>query len=178
MRRPLTMFVVILASAFLRLSETGAADEVSAINSALVVLSGNDSHVSTRAYQRVTSAADWKKTWLDHLGLRQDTICRTAMEIDFDRCIVVAVFGGTTWNLCGFQVDSVREDNDVILVRFIDIGYQTAGPDGGGDRVTPYAFIVLPRSDKPIVLEETIRSLDTRDAPIWKEVARLGAAKK
>ena len=58
-----------------------------------------------------------------------------------------------------FRIDSVEEREDAIAVRFDDISFQTEGRDGGAVHVTPYAFIVLPRSKKPVVLEENVQNL-------------------
>ena len=53
-------------------------------------------------------------------------------------------------------------------------GYQTAGPDGGGKRATPYGIFVLPRSDKELVVEEGVRTLKN-EPPKWNELARFTA---
>ena len=146
--------------------------------SALMVLSGNNSSVSTRTYRRIESATEWKSTWLEHLGLEEDTIYRTSMEIDLKRCDVIAIFEGETFNSCGFKIESVREDGDTIALRFSNVGYQTAGPDGGADRVSPYAFVVLPKSEKTVVLEEMQHSLNPDERSVSREVARLKAGKQ
>src|SRR5262249_46971048 len=146
----------------------------------LTVLTGNDSHVKKRVFLRIASAVDWKRTWLDHLGMKEDTIYRPAMEVDFTRCEVVAVFEGALVNSCGLRVDSITESNDAIVVRFDDISYQTAslGKEDKGDQVSPYAFIVLPKANgKSIVLEENVQSINGRP-PEWKEVARLSLDKR
>jgi hypothetical protein len=174
MRRILPIVGLILVAPFVPFAEAADVDTSNTISSALTVLTGNDSRVSKLSYRRVGSAAEWKKTWLEHLGLKDDTIYRTAMEVGFNRCMVIAIFGGKTFNNCGYQVESVGENKNTIIVRFSNIGYQTAGPGGGADRVSPYAFIVLPKSDKPIVLEETTHSSNPKDAPVSREVARLG----
>jgi hypothetical protein len=148
------------------------ADKSGVINSALAVLTGDNSHVSKPAFTRIDSSSLWKKTWLTHLGKEQDTIYRTAMEVDFGRCTVTAIFGGQSVNSCGYRIESVHENGNTIVVRFDDISFQTAGPDGGAVQVRPYAFIVLPKTSKPIVLEENVQSYK-REEPEWKEVARL-----
>lgn len=175
MRPKLIVSMVICATGLLLIAAD--ARKAGSVTSPLAVLTGNDSHVKKRAYERIASPADWKKTWLTHLGKKEDTIYRPAMEVDFDRCEVVAVFAGESWNSCGFQIDSVTEQDDSIVVRFEDISYQTVGPDGGGDRVTPFAFVVLPKSKKPITLEDNIQQYKGRPAE-WKEVARLAATRE
>src|SRR5437762_11003552 len=82
-----------------------------------VVLTGPDSHVKEPTYERIASPAHWKKTWLNHLGMKEDTILRPAMEVDFSRYEVVAIFGGESSHICGFRVDSVTERDDSVLIR-------------------------------------------------------------
>ena len=44
------------------------------------------------------------------------------------------------------------------------------------DWVTPYAFFILPRSDKPIVMQINVQNLEARaqhGPPVWKEYFRL-----
>lgn len=174
MRTLLLLSAVVLVSLILWLEASAApdADKSTVANSPLVVFTSNDSHMSKADYRKIASAEEWTQTWLEHLGMQEDTIYRPSMEVDFSRCTVVAIFSGKSINGRGFRVESVTEDNDKIVVRFDDISYQTAGPDGGGDQVTPYAFIVLPKSEKPVVLEENVQNIKG-ELPKWKEVARL-----
>jgi|SRR5947207_2317567 len=148
-----------------------------AVSSPLTVLTGNDSHIKKEAFLRITSATDWKRTWLDHLGMKEDTIYRPAMEVDFTRCEVLVVFVGASVNTCGLRVDSITETDDAIVVRFDDVSYQTLfGKEDKGDQVSPYAFIVLPKANKVIVLEDNVQRY-IGHAPEWKEVARLEASR-
>lgn len=148
------------------------------VDSALAVITGSDSRVSKALYRRIASAPDWRRTWLEHLGLTEDTIFRTGMEIDFDRCIVVAVFGGDSFNTCGYKIEAVHENENTIVVRFCIIGYQTAGPGGGAQHVMPYAFVLLPKTKKAVVLEEITHSLNPSERPSSREVARLTVDEK
>jgi hypothetical protein len=182
MRLKLLVLLIASTAALMLLHRLAAADPAQrgAVGSPLAVLTGNDSHVQKHAFLRITSPADWKKTWLDHLGIKEDTIHRPAMEVDFTRCEVVTVFEGASVNSCGLRVDSVAETNDAIVVRFDDISYQTLsfGNEDKGDPVSPYAFVVLPKANsKSIVLEENVQSIIGRP-PEWKEVARLPLDRK
>jgi hypothetical protein len=177
MRQLLFVVVLILAGLVWQFSAGADANTPSLINSALTVLTGDDSHISKTAFRRVGSTLEWKKTWLSHLGLKEDTIHRTAMEVDFDRCMVIAMFGGKSENRRGYRVESVLEKKDSIVVQFDQISFQTAGPDGGAVHVMPYAFIVLAKSEKPVVLEENVQIYKDH-APEWKEVARLSASSR
>ena len=142
-----------------------AADVKKAENSAApaVVLTGQDSHVEEPTYERIASRAEWKKMWRNHLGMKEDTVVCPAMEVDFSRYEVVAIFGGESSYISGFRVDSVTERDDLVLIRFEGIFFMTHGRLIHG---TPYAFIVLPKSEKPITLE-------TGKPPQSSEVARL-----
>lgn len=172
MRTKLFVIVVVCAAALsLIAADARKPDNVAA---PLTTFTGNNSHVKRQTYERIQSPDAWKKTWLGHLGMKEDTIYRPAMEVDFSRCEVIAIFEGDSWNSCGFRIDSVAENGNSIVVRFDDISYQTAGPDGGGDRVTPFAFVVLPKSQKPIALEDNVQQY-IGHPPAWKEVARLEA---
>jgi hypothetical protein len=174
--RPKLLVIVLVCTAALSLIAAGARkpDNVTA---PLATFTGNNSQVKKQTYERVQSPDAWKKLWLSHLGMKEDTIYRPAMEVDFSRCEVIAIFEGDSWNSCGFRIDSVAEDGDSIVVRFDDISYQTAGPDGGGERVTPFAFVVLPKSQKAIKLEDNVQPYIAHP-PVWKEVARLSAKKE
>jgi hypothetical protein len=144
----------------------------------LVVLSGNDSRVKQLAYSRISSSAEWNKAWLNHLGVKDEAIFRPALEIDFDRCCVVAVFKGEYVNTCRLEVKSVRDVGNATVIRFDAVSYQSGGAPGNRpDRVTPYAFIVIPKTDRLIVLEENVQSY-LGEPPVWKEVAQLTAKKK
>lgn len=143
----------------------------------LVVLTSNDSHVKAQTCERIVSPSDWKKTWLRHLGMKEEHPARgphgyrPAMEVDFDRCEVVAFFEGESVNTCGFVVDSVTERDDSILLRIEYICYQS---EGGFDHVTPYMLVVVPRSSKPINVERSDPRFPN-EPPRWREVARLAA---
>jgi hypothetical protein len=172
MMRPNLFATLIVCSTALLLIAAGAS-KTRNDSAPLAMLTSNDSRVKARTYERVASPTDWKKTWLKHLGMKEDTIYRPAMEVDFDRCEVVALFGGESWNTCGFVVDSLTERDDSILLRIEGVYYQT---EGGADRVAPFAFVVLPKSSKPITLELSDPH-SPNEPPRWREVARFAANK-
>lgn len=156
-------------------SRTAFGDEKADVQTKpLLVLTGANSRVEKAGYYRVASEEAWKKLWLDHLGKTEREIFQEqlpALTIDFERCMVIAIFQGAKTNSRGITVASVVEGNDAITLRFDDISYQTLG---AGAQVTPYAFVVTPKSSKPVVLEEDVQSFKHRP-PEWKERARLKA---
>jgi len=149
----------------------------------LVAISGTNSHVSKPSYQRIVTPEDWTRVWVSHLGTTSDNAYRPLLEVDFDRCLVVAIFRGERGNIRQIQVHSLSETADSIVIRFEELGYQTSVRAGEVDEYKvpdrPYAFVILPKSDKAIVLEENInRSLVLDGPPKWKSVARLKGTQK
>ena len=140
---------------------------------------GGQSKIKTRSYRRVIAPNDWADLWIEHTGAQRHKGDYNwyyneagVPLIDFQRCMVVAVFQGEKWNSAGVTTVTVTEEKDRILLRFDDKSFQTAGPDGGGVRATPFGIFVLPRSAKPIALEENVQGLIGKP-PVWKERARL-----
>ena len=139
-----------------------------------VILTGADSHVSDREYHRITSMNDWAKLWQKHKGQKDNSEYDLYHDplglplIDFQRYMVIAIFQGTRWNSAGLKAVSILEQQDGIVFRFDDKSYQTGGRNGGGRRVTVYGFFIVPRSPKPVVLEENVQRVIGRP-PEWKE---------
>ncbi len=137
------------------------------------------SRIETVEYLRITSEAEWTRLWLRHLG--SDTKPERyshyynpegVPHVDFEHCMVVAVTAGKRHNAAGVDAVSIIDEGAQIRFRFRDRTFQTSGPDGGAQAVTPVGFFVLPRSASPIVLEEDVQNL-IRGDPIWKQRARL-----
>lgn len=144
------------------------------IRKPLLVLTGAKSAVMKAAYHRLESADQLKMTWRAHIGPEYDHGDLPVPEVDFDHCSVVALFQGSSFNSRGLQIVEVQEKDDATVLRFDDVSYQT---NGAANAVTPYAFAVLPKTDKPIVIEENQQPY-LGEPPVWKEVARLNAAKR
>jgi hypothetical protein len=120
----------------------------------LVSMSGANSEVREASYQRVESPDTWARIWAKHLGTSVDDAYRAHLEVDFDRCEVVVIFRGEQINARGVQIDSTEEMEDAVIVRFTQLGYQTAGASNNEPPDRPYAFIVIPTTQKSIVLKE------------------------
>jgi hypothetical protein len=145
----------------------------------LVVLTGVDSRMSKTSFHRVESEQEFRKLWLAHLGKAEQDYWRTptpAISVDFERCMVIAVFRVEKGNSRGLHVESVTDGDDQVTVRYTNLSYQTAAGFGRTLPPTPitpaYAFVVVPKSDKPVVLEEDGQRLKN-DPPNWTERARL-----
>jgi hypothetical protein len=138
----------------------------------LVALSGDDSKIHKASYQRVTSPDDWAQIWSSHLGTSVDDSYRSCFEVDFERCMVVAILRGEQRNSRGIRVDSIENAEDALVIRFTQLGYQTSGVDNDQPPDRPFAFIVVPATSKTIVFEENYpNTMGT--PPEWKEVARM-----
>jgi len=118
------------------------------------------------------------KVWQEHKGqkptdqydLFYDPL--TLPIVDFDHYMVIAIFQGTGWNNAGVTVVEIVEEDNSIILRFANKYYQTGGTDGGGQRTTAYGLFVLPRSKKPIILEENVQH-NKGNPPIWKECIKF-----
>jgi hypothetical protein len=92
--------------------------------------------------------------------------------------MVIAIFGGETFASWGYRLEEVREDESVVVLRYSNIYYQTGyeigvtteEPEGMHD-ATPFAFVVLRKSKKLVVLEETTHT--KQGTHPTREVARL-----
>ena len=139
-----------------------------------VTITGAYSHVSERSYHRITSEEQWTRVWQKHKGQKEDERYDLYYNplglpfVDFDGYMVIAIFQGSSWNSAGLKAVSISEEVNRIVFRFDDKSYQTAGPDGGGKKVTVYGLFVVPRSAKAVILEENVQGLIGKP-PVWKE---------
>ncbi|MBX3358081.1 MAG: hypothetical protein KF745_06610 [Phycisphaeraceae bacterium] len=148
---------------------------------ALVSLCGPDSAITEGpAYHRIVDADAWKALYLKHLGDRAANAPAPWLlppDVDFSRCMVLAIFRGRSTNCNGEFLVSLDDRPDDLLIRFDSHTFQTASFTGEPDRgvpSTPYGIFILPRSDKPIVLEENVQGL-IGHPPVWKQQYRFPA---
>lgn len=140
-----------------------------------VTLTGTNSQVKERSYRRAASEDEWIKIWQRHKGEKESKDYDLFYNplglpsIDFEKCMVIAVFQGSGWNSAGLKAVAILEKKDRIVLRFQNKWYQT-GPHA--KQVTVYGFFVLPRSSKTVVLEENVQNI-IGGKPVWKERASL-----
>ena len=132
-----------------------------------VAWSGAGSRIAEKSVLRILTVEEWNEVWKKHAGEGSET-----PVVDFETCMVVAVFQGRGLNSDGVEAVSVEEEAGRILFRFDDRSYQTAGPGGGAVSVTAFGLFALRRSPKPLVVEEDVQSLIGKP-PLWKERARF-----
>ena len=141
----------------------------------LVMLSGCDSKATKEAYLRIDTKEHWAKTWAAHAGAGDDAQ-RPMMEVDFSSCMVVAIFRGECSQVRQVQIDSVKEGRDRLIVYFHDVrdSKRAAGRDTVSETKQPYAFIMLPKSDKSVSFVQGERRY--ADDPLeWGHVIRMDA---
>ena len=146
--------------------ELSANDDDKKMTRPVVTITGDDSKISQQKFHRIRSIDDWAKVWQQHSGQgdvkyknfknEYDKFYNTLNLplVDFDNYMVIAILRGSGWNNAGLRAESISESPDGITFRFVDKGYSTTGPDGGGKEVNVYGFFIVPRSNKPLILEE------------------------
>lgn len=173
------MKATILLAALLCLGPTRAVrDEPTALRPFLS-LSGQHSHVTDKRCLRITNQDEWAALWFEHVGEKPrpklDLFYNKAglPVVDFERCMVVAVFAGALFNCAGVSAVEAPEppvkldeataagpaSEDEVALYLSWHSFQTAGPapDGGAQAGEPFGFFVLPRTDAPLVLRDVRR---------------------
>lgn len=128
---------------------------------------GPDSQIEAAEYQRVLAEAEWTDLWERHGGAAE-----AMPAADFDKQMVIAVFLGRSWNSRGILANAF-DTADEIIVHLQRRSYQTIG---GGDQVTPYAFLVMPRSGKKVVLKLNVQRY-IGGPPVWKPIHEFEAVR-
>jgi hypothetical protein len=146
----------------------------------LVVLSGSNSAVIQGECLRITSEEAWVNVWNRHAATQPKTASGLPVQpmptVNFDACMVIAIFGGNTWNTAGLEVITTSQnENDEIVIGIDWCTYQSMGD---GNKVTPFAFLVMSCSSKPLLLQYDTRGLGERAAdlpPRWKLLQQFPA---
>jgi hypothetical protein len=146
-----------------------------------VTFSGAHSRIDQAAVERIISPEAFQALWLRHLGEPDASFDEFYNShgmpiVNFRQCMVIAVFAGERQNCAGVHVEAILDQDEQLVVRVVSRYYQTAGPDGGARKVAPFGIFVLPRTNKPVVIEEGHMHLKT-DPYTWKEIARFDALK-
>jgi hypothetical protein len=173
-------WATVLITVLLLPNVAASADPAKEATRPYVTFTGTDSHVKDPSCHRVTSEDEWIKTWQRHKGEKESKDYDLFYNplglpyIDFEKCMVIAVFQGSGVNSAGLKTVAILEDKDRIVLRFQNKWYQTAvyGARDEGERVTVYGFFVLPRSSKAVVLEENVQTY-IGQPPVWKERVKL-----
>jgi len=176
MRRPIILTTFLISGALAALgasaphqTKTGE-PEACAADRPLVAITGARSE-GARGCELATTEQEWIHLWQRHRGVAETGTYNAYYNeiglplIDFSRCMVVAVFQGPGWNSAGFEAEIV-EESGLVRLRLRERVYQSAGPDGSGQRVNAHGFFVLPRTGKELVVEEAVLR-KSEEATTW-----------
>jgi hypothetical protein len=139
----------------------------------LITLHGRNSKIRKLKLLRITTAEDWRALWMEHKtgSAKPGDVPGDLeyVELDFGQVMAVAVFEGEGINCRGYSATSITEEEGRILVRLNAHTYQS----GSDTPVTQaWGILILPRSNKEVVLEHDVRSL-IAEPPKWKEWTRF-----
>ncbi|MCB9895778.1 MAG: hypothetical protein H6839_15130 [Planctomycetes bacterium] len=135
---------------------------------------GADSEITERRCEIVTDNKAWSALWMEHtINPADDPVNPPKLpDVDFDKEMIVAVFGGSGWNSRGYHVVELLEGETTLTVRVDETTYQTVN---GADKVTPYGIFVLPATRLQMVVEENVQSLK-HESPTWKTIGEYVAS--
>jgi hypothetical protein len=151
----------------------------------VLLWTGAGSKQTEALFARAASQRDWQAIWHRHMARDRDTDDRTCPEVDFGSYLVVALFPGAE----RIRLSEVVEAAGCVRVRF-QLGSQVAflpgwkvikvitddpdDSDGKGNPTGRFLFLVLPRSNRVLVVEEDVSGRIGGPA-VWKERARFPA---
>lgn len=188
MARILLGCVALCALAFASLAEEPKETKLKQVT----VFNGSHSKILKERFELVTTKEAWEKLWEEHQGKRDkriDGLDEQRIDVDFETHYVVAIFSG--W--CGWCAITPRQRDNAVVIGFEPSGWQTEGRPPGKkpdkemkklirqrkvweDALAPYAFVILPKPVKMVIIEEGKRP-DLMSPPVWKERTRFPAPK-
>ena len=133
-----------------------------------VTITGDDSRITEQSFYRIRSIDEFAEVWAKHTGQKNvpyknwenqyDEFYNTLSLplVDFENYMVIAIFQGSGWNNAGLKAISMSERAHGVSFRFKGKPYSTEGPDGGGKQVSVFGFFVVPRTGKPLIIEEEV----------------------
>jgi len=136
------------------------------------VFDGTHSQIKKEKIVRVLTADAWKELWQEHRG-KNATFTETgqSLEIDFETHYVIAIFVGN----CDGCAITPRLRGDTVLIGYKGWVSQTEGRDertpaqrAKDDAMASYAFVILPRSRRTVLVEENVQRM-LGEPPIWKQ---------
>lgn len=176
MRRLLVLILIVGSLFGSRSAWAQSSNNVKYIAKPLASLSGIGTLITNEMCLMIRDQKDWDELWARHSGqtsYQKDDEKREKLQVDFGKCVVIAVFGGRLMNYSGVKPYSLSEVPDKVLFRYILDSYQSeAAPGKEPISWTTYGFFVLPRSDKPVVVERAIPHNKGREH-VFEPVARF-----
>ncbi|MFL5330171.1 MAG: hypothetical protein ACJ8C4_14815 [Gemmataceae bacterium] len=151
-----------------------------------IVLTGQDSKIDEPIYRCCRSNDELKVLWKQHRDYHEDETYWKDQPptVDFSSLMVVGMFNGKQRSGYGVKVVSVTDEMDCVRIRFRPMTFQPAAVSPftttRAERHSPmlsYAFVVIPKADKILVLEENTQSM-LGTPPNWTEQSRIPAPNK
>ncbi len=154
----------------------------------LVAWAGRDT-LAPGSVERIATQAAWERFWRAHTGAAAAEAPTGAIapgvivpEIDFSRCMVIAIVPGEVVRGYSVQLVEVEDRKADRVLRYDVLRYQSAMRLGDGNGAPPppppthrpFGCFVIERTEKPLVLEENVQGL-IGQPPVWKESHRIGA---
>jgi hypothetical protein len=172
-----------LVSVFLFAAAPLSAEQLPRKIKPVVIWSDINSKQAKESFDRYCSQEEWEANWHKQMGRGKGVDGTRCPQIDFDSYIVIAIFHGKWDSNSGISIICVSEDKEFVRVRYRPSWYQLAYRPGRAERdakslgTQSYAYVVLPRSPKAVVLEEDVCNL-IASPPVWKQRAKLAAMKR
>ncbi len=154
---------------------------------------GSDSHQTTQLFSRCDTEEEWSVIWRKHQSRDENYYPRLCPTVDFEKYMVIAIFAGEVSSDVGLDLEGITDEKDFLRLRYREFTYQTASgnfsPNTKASDLKPeirkkreyrcYAFVILPRSTKVVLLEEGTFPNGRLDEPMaWKERAKLAVKKQ
>lgn len=144
-------------------------------------LYGPDSAINQRRFERIRDEQAWVTLWAEHAGPTSPAPA-LAPKVDFARYEVIAFFRGDSQNRNGEIAEDVEITKDLVRIRFDSASYQTAviadprqpAPQSAAAPCRPYGLWVIPRTSKPIAIEENLQGVKGFP-PVWRAQHQFSA---
>jgi hypothetical protein len=143
----------------------------------VIVWTGTDSKRAKESFSCCRSQAEWEASWHKHQGGDERADGQPCPQVDFDTHMVIVIFHGESGQNHGIDILSISEERECVRLRYKPSWFQVAFREGEARRgyaTQSYAFAVLPRSRKAVVLEEDVQHYIGKP-PEWEERAKLAA---
>lgn len=132
---------------------------------------GNDSEVAESRCEVIGDEEAWASLWREHSGVDENP--NNLPDVDFEKELVVAVFGGRGFDSAGYRVRDILNARNGWVIRVAEEFVRRKSGDSP-EVVNAYGIWVIPNDGGSVVVEENIQS-DSGVAPLWKSIGgRLG----
>jgi hypothetical protein len=124
-----------------------------------VVLAGAHSRIDKAEHHRITKQADLEKLWLRHAGKGE----RAAVPVvDFDRCMIIAVFGGKRPSIAGLYPHFIADGISTV----VNVAYASrpAAEAPKQAATTPFGWFIVERWTDRVTVKEFVPNANGQPA--------------